>query len=287
MEVAEVEAWDAGVDYLRLTHRKDENSYDVVNRYARAVVEIAGRIAPPGTREEPWEWMGYRGQRLHNVAWGQHDAGIILQASGLGAREASLLVLPYTNCPRVDIQTTFWLAADDAGMASRVDEIVTSFKRRKKGRPVSNRLISTHGEGDTAYVGVRGKKAKFLRCYDKWRESKYEEGYRNAWRYEAELTDDHARLCLSKFESLPKTPQSVLSLVAGYYGERGVSLPDVGDCAPISPEALPRDEGSDERRLRWLSTQVRPTVEKMLARGVPYWEILEALGVNQGPRKML
>jgi len=231
--------------------------------------------------------MGYDGERIHNVAWGQGEQGFILQASGVGAREASLLVLPYTSCARLDVQATFWLAADDAGLASRVDATVASFKRRKKGRPVSNRLVSTHGDGDTAYVGVRGKKAKFLRCYDKWRESKYEEGYRHAWRYEAELTDDHARLCLSKLEGLPKTPQTVLSLVAGYYRERGVVLPDVGDCAPISPEALPRDEGSDARRLRWLRDQVRPTVEKMLARGIPYWEILEALGVSQGPRKML
>lgn len=280
-------SWDAGVDYLRLTHRKDENSYDVVNQYARAVVEIAGRIAPGGTHAEPWRWMGYHGERIHNVAWGQSEQGFVLQASSLGAREASLLALPYTNVPRIDVQATFWLAGDDEGLAARVDETVAGFKRRRKGRPVSNRLVSTHGEGDTAYVGTRGKKSKFLRCYDKWRESKHEEGYRYAWRYEAELTDEHARLCTRKLESLPKTAQSVLSIVAGYYSERGVSLPETGNSAPIAPDTLPRDEGSDERRLRWLRTGVRPTVEKMLARGVPYWQVLEALGVYQGPRKLL
>jgi len=281
----EVEGWDAGVDYLRLTHAKNGESYDVVNRYARAVEQIARRVAPPGTRAEHWNWMGYRGERLHNVAWGQHDAGFIFQATGLAAREASLLELPYTNCPRLDVQATFWLTADDEGLASRVDEVVTRFKSGKKGRPVSNRLVSTHGDGDTAYIGTRGKKSKFLRCYDKWRESKFNEGYRHAWRYEAELTDQHAVLCKHALEVLPKTSDAVLSVVSGFFGQRGVALPETGNRTAIDPSALPPDEGSDERRLRWLNTQVRPTLERLISHGVPYWKVLEALGLDQPPRR--
>lgn len=280
MLLPQVGMWDAAVDYLRLTYKKDKGSYDVANQYARAAIGIASRIAPSGTKSELWRWMGYHGERIYNVAWGEHDAGFIFQASGLAAREAAMLVLPYTHCPRIDIQATFWFTTDDEGLASRVASVANHFRSGKRGRKVSTRLISGFGQGDTTYIGTRGKKSKFLRCYDKWRESKLEEGYRYAWRYECELTDEHAGLCYGSIQDLPNRSEAVLSLVAGYYSERGIALPQTGSSVCVRPESLPKDSSSDERRLLWLKNQVGPTVAKLMARGVSREAVLSALGLD-------
>lgn len=273
--------WDAAVDYIRLTHRRAGNDEWVANQYASAVERAGAYASKPGAPDEPWSWQGYRGYRVGAVAWGQSHQGYILQASGLAAREVSLLRLPYTNVPRIDIQATFWYQADTPGLARDVAQMAVEGRRGKRGRPTSVRTIDGHGEGDTCYVGTRGKKSRYLRCYDKWRESKREEAYRYSWRFEAELTDEYARDAFGTHQDLGRGAHASYGQVLGFFGQRGIVLPELDGVRAIEPSSLPKDEGSTERFLRWLETQVRPALEKGIARGADLDAVVVALGLTR------
>lgn len=277
----EIGMWDAGVDYLRLTHRKDASSYEVANKYARAVQTIGRDGADSQAEEVDWSFRGYRGIRLGAAAWGERPEGFILQVSGVSAQQAFEMDLPFTHVPRVDVQVTLWLLEENAGVAEEVARLASAHRPRNKGRRAKVRYINGYGDGDTAYIGTRGKKSKFLRCYDKWKESGGNEGYDFAWRFEVELTDAHALLAYLSLRDLPAGRYSAMATVAGYYEERGVCLPKLDGIPQIAPEKIPRDLGSEERRLKWLQSGVAPSLRKMVDRGTELSTIIEALGLTR------
>lgn len=192
-----------------------------------------------------------------------------------------MLRVPYTNVPRIDLQATLWYQTDTEGTARDVAIVADTFRRGKRGRPVSIRHIEGYGDGDTCYIGTRGKKSRYLRVYDKWRESKREEAYRYSWRFEAELTDEFARDAFGTYQDAGRSVHAVYGQVLGYFGQRGIALPELDGVRPIEPSALPKDENSTERFLRWLEAQVRPALEKGIARGADVDAVVQALGLTR------
>jgi len=274
--------WDAGVDYLRLTHRRQGSDGYPYTQYVSAGERVASICYPYGQSVEPWKWYGYYGGRVGSIAWGVGNAGCVVQASGVAARELFDAHLPHTNVPRLDIQATFWYEQDRPEEARKVGALAVDFRRKRRGRPFKVRVIDGTGEGDTTYIGARGKKSKFLRVYDKWRESDKQEDYRYAWRYEAELSDVHAVQAHGSLLDLPKTHYSSYAVCSGFFSERGVHLPEVEGATILAPDKLPRDETTTERTLRWLRDQIRPAIEKAISRGATPDAIVGALGLSSG-----
>lgn len=151
----------------------------------------------------------------------------------------------------------------------------------KPGKPYKVRLIDGFGDGDTLYVGARGKRSKFLRLYDKWLESNKDEMWLNAWRYEAELSDNHAVEAYNTIQDIEQSEQSVAYVLAGYYKERGIDLPVRLEAGLWPASKFQKRDTDDERRLKWLEEQIRPTIDKMMARGVSYDAIRQALGLSE------
>lgn len=271
---------DASVDYIRLTNQVKENA-ETTSHYVRAMEHVAVASLEGLPPIEPWEWMGYSGSRLGRVSWGYADnRGYIYQATGIGAAMSDLLHLQCTAVPRLDIQVTLWFGAEQADLAKKVADRSAAARVGCYGRPYKVRLIDGYGAGDTAYIGTRGKRSKFLRCYDKYMESDQHPSYLNAWRFEAELTDNHAAYAYGTLLDQSFQYEAIVAMVRAYWVERGIYLPSIEGCQHYQASKFMRDLSSDARRMKWLEEQVRPSIDKMLARGVSYAAILKALGIR-------
>lgn len=274
--------WTAAVDYLRLTHRRGEGLDYAVAAYASATRRVGSIFEGRSVLPRPWSWMGYYGNTLGGVSYGEGPAGAILQVSGIASASVFDLRLPWSGVPRIDIQATFWYESDRQTLAQEASLDANIGRVRARGKPASVRLISGFGDGDTLYIGKRGKQSKFLRVYDKWRESGRDDEYKYAWRFEAELTDGHGRNAMRSLEVTGQTERTVLALLSGYYAERGLTLPAAPEGGFVPVAGLKMEKSSTYRRLMWLQGQVRPAIDKLIASGVPTEEIRAILGLTRG-----
>lgn len=274
--------WTAGVDYIRLTYKEKEGVEDAELCYARACRRAGAATEGSGYIPRPWAWMGYYGNSIGSAAHGSGPQGAILQCSGAAAQLVLDEVLPWTGCPRIDIQYTVWFGHDDEGRAARESAKALGYVSPAGGRKAAVRLVSGFGKGDTLYVGTRGKDSRFLRLYDKYRESGKRDDYAYAWRYEAELTDSHARAMLRHIEAGGQDAGAIAALVAGQFERCGLALPSTDVLAAVQSSGDPREPSSAARRLEWLKRQVRPALRSLLADGVSREEIEAALWGDKG-----
>lgn len=274
-----VGAWYAAVDYVRMTWRPQWDYGSLVHDLSKLCLVAGKGSSSEVVRAEPAAILQYHGWRWGKCFLGEAEQGLMLQASGLSAQYIIEARLTPDNISRLDLQVTVWMTEDTPNVAVDVARDAVEARERARGRRVAVRLIEGFGAGDTAYIGTRGKKAKFLRVYDKWRESGDSE-YMNAWRWECELTDVHAVMAYWNIADTGNGPELIRRLVAGYFAERGLWVPGEDAGPALEPWRLPKDIGSDERRLRWLAAQVAPAIEKMLARGVDMADIKRALGLE-------
>lgn len=272
--------WYADVDYLRGTIRRGQDA-GLESALVRSFERIAGTTVGGSYSWEPWSIMGCRGQRLGACAYAFGPAvGYVCQASGMAARPLYDNRLPFDNIARLDVQVTVWYERDRPTIAAAAAAASSYARNGARGRPWRVQLRQGYGDGDTCYLGTRGKKSKFLRVYDKWREADKSEAWQYAWRLEAELTDHHAREAHGTLLDLGVSRETVAAVVAGYFLERGVSMPSLEGVRPLDASQLPKDEGNIERRLRWLETQVAPAIDKLIGLGVSCSRIENALGVR-------
>lgn len=279
MQVIEPRMWHADVDYLRLTHRPGPGYDSAAFSYQTVAAEVAGRLMLEQYRPERWMWRGYYGETWGSVSWGEGAQGAILQVSGAAAAEAVRHRLPYTGTPRLDLQVTYWLGADVKGLAAYVAEQTDRVRYGPKGPKWAARLVDGRGDGDTCYIGRRGKRSKFLRVYDKWREQGQPDEYQYAWRFEAELTDEHAEYALGTLLDTELSQHTVLGVVAAYFRERGITLPEVTNGSYYRPSMVRKPPESMARTLRWLEEQVAPALEKAYGRGLTQDEVRAILGL--------
>lgn len=271
--------WHADADYLRLTYKKGHAFQAAYDAYVRAADKVAADLILPGYTWQDWHWQGYRGRYLGPVAVGESEQGAIIQVSGAAAAAAVRLRLPYTGCPRLDLQVTYWLGADFKSLAWEVAQ-QTDKARFKGSRTMwKARLVDGRGDGDTCYIGRRGNRSKFLRCYDKWRQQGKSNEYKYAWRFEAELTDEHAEYAMGTLLDTDLSEYTVLAVLASYWTERGVQLPEVQGGGYFAPSRIKRPPEDVGRTVKWLEEQVRPALDKAMGRGLTEDQIRSILGL--------
>lgn len=278
MDTIQPMVWTAAVDYIRVSHdNSKEGQYAELEWYEaqRHIGSNAGR----GDVSKAWRWMGYDGIAWAGVSVGRGPHGSLCQGSGVSAAQLVDLRIPWRGCSRLDLQITYWYDADAPWMAVALADVADKARHRTGTRPYKVRHIDGHGDGDTLYLGARGKDTKFIRVYDKWRQSGRSEEWRYAWRWEVELTDGHAAYALRTIEEWGQSEHSVASLVASYFGEKGINVPETGTALVLPSSKLPRPKSDTERRLRWLSEQVRPSIDKLIAAGVSSEEVRRILGL--------
>jgi DNA relaxase NicK len=162
-------------------------------------------------------------------------------------------------------------------------------KEAYRDATVANRRLPSHRRrklyiivgsdgGDTFYLGSPSSDQR-ARIYNKEVQSE-DPDFVRTWRYECVYRNDYAT---SVANTLNRTAfvieEAVLSIVASWLQQRGINcaLLKAGDgmALPIS-RTLPTDI---ETKLRWIRTQVRPTIKLLIERGMQD-ELLEALGIN-------
>lgn len=273
-----VQMYTAGADYLRVTVKGDEIGRELAKVYRKIAYATVAHHREGETPFEPWAWLGYYGERCAGVAYGSGSQGAILQVSGPSAQTAMEYNPPWDNVARLDIQYTVWLAEDSPGLGERIADLSSWASKTTRGGRWKTRLQKGYGTGDTAYIGTRGGD-RFLRGYDKARESGGQEVYRNAWRFEVETAGDLApQVWPDKGASAPGQ-EYWAGYVCQEFRAKGVPLRRPPDGARASVPAYPKEKSGTDRRLAWLRNQVAPSIEKLVADGVSRETVLEALGL--------
>lgn len=272
-------AWHAGIDYVRMTGKREGIYGDLAALYRKAAYSLVGSTCEGEVSFKPWAWLGYYGETCNGVSYGSGPQGAIFQVSGWRASDVREMGLPYDGIPRCDIQATLWFPQDEPGLGARVADRSAKASGTMRGGRWKVRYIDGKGDGDTTYIGSRSSDS-FLRIYDKQRESGDHEGYAYAWRFEAETADEKAREAWAAEGALPPGRDYWYAYVARALRARGVWLPGVSSVRLAAAPPRPKDEDIVGKRLAWLRNGVAPAVDKLLASGVPLSTVLEQLGLS-------
>jgi hypothetical protein len=272
---------DVGIDWITATLRREDPGYA---EWRGRCIDFANWAQTDGNERRDTVRLGYEGQSIGSIFIGQREAdGIVIVSSEKAKAAFRFLWVAGLHVSRLDLQTT--VSGLDTGVqVGKAARAAAASVNPPEGE-IGHRKIHVHDDDDggyTLYVGSR-QSPWFGRFYNKHAQAPddYEPG---TWRYEVQ-THNHVATQLS--EQLQLMNGSLDSVIAGavwtWWAERGVkplyTRPD--DNFEI---VGPRPHTSDAaRKLKWLSTQVRPTIKWLL--GVADRDILmEALGLPTGGR---
>lgn len=282
IEEEEMEAYEVSIDYLTCSWKRGEDTEGrmsgLMNLAIRATGDLRGGLQY--AEQIPEHSLGYKGIRVGNIFVGEHEQqGILVRASGKSAMKMVIEIpdMP-DNVSRLDVQLTVFCKTDKASIIQEIGHHASSYRFDTGCRPFGVAAINGFGSGDTCYLGSR-KSDVFLRVYDKARESGGDAAWRNAIRYEAELKKAWSNRAYVALASNHWSPSKMLGVLSQTFAAKGVVLP------VVRPSALPvRDTEEDwetevERTLRWFTTQVSPSVAKLLTKGASRDQVMKALGL--------
>ena len=265
-------AISASVDWITLTassHGCGEGLYAKGNALLREHERI-------GDRPVPWQMKGYRGWAAVGVRLGSRATGAILSMSGPECSENwrdSLVAAE--NCSRLDLAVDVNCDPIVPHLASHIYKEL-GHRRLRAGRPVTARLIMGSDGGSTVYIGSRASE-RFGRLYDKGVEQQTNPPG-HWWRWELELKGKAAQREAIALVNAESEPDRALHVVAEYFEARTGYAP--AQCGPLVKCLERREPTSTAKKLLWLSSQVRPTVQELIGIVGPA-RVLETLGLRQ------
>lgn len=267
--------WDViecGVDYLTATARTKIARESLLQAGQR--LSAAESVAGNDTR--PFAWMGYRGLCVGPVTWADRDDTSMLRLSGhLANAHWRTLGSAIENCARIDIQVTARCSEEPLWMSAKsyIDAMHAAEDANHSGL-VSH--VTDNRGGWTVYIGSRTS-PRFARIYNKYAESR-DELYRRCVRWEVEYKDEAANEFLRGLRGASSTQSAILATVSSHFRLRGAPIPwsAPGSPVPVSIQKTPTD---DAIRTRWLTTQVRPTVGRLVVNGL-LGKVVDALGLT-------
>lgn len=225
-----------------------------------------------------WAWQGYVGWQVGPVCWGQKLDSTIVRCSGPAAQDWFKAGLPIGhNVSRIDLQCTVWGRQVIDDEIARHNEAALKYREGREGKPYAVRLVKSFGDGDTLYIGSRTSQL-FVRLYNKQAESKGDDFYKGAMRFEVELKDETAKTVAHRISREKADAGAVLEYLGGFLSARGVLLPVGGSVLGTVLLFGNKERGDLETSLLWLEQQVSPTVKRLLREGYRT-EVLQALGL--------
>jgi hypothetical protein len=274
-----VETIGAGVDYFTATCESGERR-QWFESLGEKIVEHEHRA---GNDMKVWRFKGYEGWTSGSASCGDRPDGSIIQCSSQVADDHWKDVADCaTNFSRVDVRADVRVNRDvGALIIEHLSEGLAYADTLKQDREV--RIIASRRRGNTLYLNERVSQA-YGRAYDKHRESK-NDYYQNCIRYELECKGRLAPAVVRHLRSQPNAADAASSYVSGWMIGHGIK------CLATSVDGLdkvrcdPRHT-SDDRRLLWMHTQVRPSLER-LARNGKLILALEALGLKKAQLKKI
>jgi len=236
-----------------------------------------------GNRRRAKGVVGYQGFRCGRVFWGECRGWGLLQLSGDSARA---YLAPALDCAdsvsRLDLAVTVQTDRPNPDLGRELYDQARDWRvtHPKAAKPW---YITGDDTGWTTYIGKRSSDLYF-RCYDKAAETR-DDGdesamrqYVNSWRYELELKDEPAESTARRLVDSRDVPGTTSAIVHGWLTARGVTPPwDIEQ--PVRPIGTLRRRSDRDRKLDWLLSQVRPTVQWLVENGDSA-EVLQRLGLE-------
>lgn len=220
--------------------------------------------------------MGYVGAAAGGVSWGVRADGTVFRASGDAADRLSARVPCVADrTTRIDLAVTVWFREPQDDLATRKYAELHAEAGKPGKRPVAALVTDTRG-GSTLYIGRRVSDV-YIRVYNKEAESG-DERYRNAWRYEVEYKGDAADLVALALAGASSRDNFIFAQVYGECCRRGIDAPFL-PCGSYVRVTQPTSRTDAQHRLGWLYSQVRPTVQELVAQGFRQ-EVLGALDMS-------
>lgn len=262
----------SGIDWLTTT-AVDGMTAKLLLREAES---IAREESKRGFYLKPWKQSGYTGFACGRIQHGErHDSAIVRLTSDLADSEWWRCYQITERATRVDVQITF---APACGPNRFIHNVHRELKRHYKSWKKHPRITmwSTSDGGLTLYLGARSS-AVYFRCYNKEIESADVE-FTGCVRAEIEFKDCAVTPLMSfLFANLP-TREFACKVVSSFAGEHGISSFPVTVNPPSFYEGHP--SATDElKSLKWLATQVKPSVLELVRRG-RIVDVLDNLGLS-------
>jgi hypothetical protein len=283
-----------GLDWLTVTSSWDADAEAVIERGAALVKAFA----TSGYKPRETSWQGYKGEIAGPIMWGRRGDGVVLRASGAGARYAFDVVKELKVHPtRIDVQATIdYHERDMQVLAARVKRDAMRARFLREGSEYKVQHIVGCGDGDAVLIGRRSSSA-FGRSYDKYRESlqKYKESVSvsrdlgfpdGTWRYEVEYKADKAQQVFERLKPAgddKALEKLIVGDVKGWYADHGVNVPVDEQVQPVVKD-LPHQPDLD-RSIAWFASSVAPTLSWVASEG-RLGPGIEALGLGKLLRAM-
>lgn len=262
---AKAETVYCGVDWISATLGREELDDQVWladNLHALSDVQALGNAYKRRSM------LGFDGWESGGCFVGSNDTMHYAQFAGKYANDAYHMIdHPKAHISRIDLQVTVQYDTElpKEGRYQYARSIHHNKSLPEHRRRKINLFAGSDG-GDTVYVGsptsnVRG------RLYNKAKQSG-EHAYERSWRYEVVYRNELAHNVFRRIiDAHTEVTSVILSSVAQWYHERGIIILDVGSVASDAiapPKAPPSDVA---RKLRWIRTQVVPTIRKLAELG--------------------
>jgi hypothetical protein len=260
-----IERVTTGIDWLSQSLGDEREGYGV---WRRNCIQALEGIAKQGYGMKTRRLLGYEGFSAGNNFVGDNGRETYCQYSGENAHHVFDAVYhPKAKVSRLDLQVTVKSAVMDKNEGKRcyraaihANEALPTARRRKVWI-----IIGSDG-GDTTYIGSASSEQRG-RIYNKEVQSE-EIQYTRCWRYEVvlrnELSSSAARQVACAATNREKL---ILEMVATWLCRRGVTIAGLGaDGHAVLP--IERTRPTEvEAKLKWLQTQVRPTIAYLCSIG--------------------
>jgi DNA relaxase NicK len=260
-----VESLEAGIDWFSGTMHIEGGN---VVQWREAAMELLRERITDGNKVEARSLYGYEGFWAGGAFVGSSQERIYVQFSGTPADAAfKRLYSDDMHLARLDLQVTARFRVYTADVVNRAYEganaINLTLPNSRRRKLV---VYSGNDGGATLYIGSPTSEQR-CRIYNKEIQSERPE-YERCWRYEVVLRNDYAGAMGKALRARPQAHTAVIcDAVGAWIAQRGVSPPwTVRDAANAVPRVR-RDPTDTERALWWLSSQVRPTVQQLIAKG--------------------
>lgn len=266
------------IDYLTVTAKHGTEEHAALDVIFESVKHDD---VTHGLDEKPARALGYVGSKIGTMFHGANHDGAMLRVSGELAQVCANLLgwLPGNHhVTRVDFQLTWRYGHDmDDWFAILADTIRTSQTKQKVQNAPQVRHIRSFGKGDTVNVGSRTSEV-FVRVYDKSREqmTETEEGL---VRYEVELKGERALQAVRLWQRASSDNDLIYQVVDYWIGSRLIPRPWL-PTTPLNWPEVGRPETDAERKLKWLESHVKSSVQYLLHKGHRKL-VLEVLGLDE------
>jgi DNA relaxase NicK len=258
-----------GIDYVRVTAL----DHEPVAAWEAIVLPEYMREERAG-RKPHFRWMlGYYGRVGEHCFVGKNEGGAMIQLSGALAWSRWYDATSHSpRTTRLDLQVT-WPTAEEPGEYIREMYAAGQLHKGNNGRPASLQLLDTPEGAKMLTIGSRQSEL-YGRMYDKFRESKMPE-YKSCVRWELEVKGEQAYDLSAYMREHRSEAGTTRAIVKQFFEKRGMTpFWDTYEALEGVPPV--KRSKTDETKLAWLATQVRPSLQTLTEHG-RIFEVVRAL----------